>query len=161
MPRPALLEAYRALVSLYKGMAFDENIAINFGAMAILVSDFGLVELREPLLALYDQELVDSISISRKELETFRAEVVSPDWKQPMVDVAEEVSWWGCFSETAMQDGGKDDPDLADEEQDELMPPVEPYSYSPPVPYRAPPKVGRNDPCSCGRGKKFKKSCGA
>ena len=28
-------------------------------------------------------------------------------------------------------------------------------------PYRAPPKVGRNDPCPCGSGKKFKKCCGA
>lgn len=26
---------------------------------------------------------------------------------------------------------------------------------------RAAPKVGRNDPCSCGSGKKFKKCCGA
>ena len=28
------------------------------------------------------------------------------------------------------------------------------------LPYIAPPKVGRNDPCSCGSGKKFKKCCG-
>lgn len=27
-------------------------------------------------------------------------------------------------------------------------------------PYLAPPKVGRNDPCPCGSGKKFKKCCG-
>jgi hypothetical protein len=27
-------------------------------------------------------------------------------------------------------------------------------------PYRAPPKVGRNEPCPCGSGKKFKKCCG-
>jgi hypothetical protein len=30
-----------------------------------------------------------------------------------------------------------------------------------PKPYVAPPKVGRNDPCPCGSGKKFKKCCGA
>lgn len=30
----------------------------------------------------------------------------------------------------------------------------------PPVPYVAPPKTGRNDPCPCGSGKKFKKCCG-
>ena len=28
------------------------------------------------------------------------------------------------------------------------------------VPYRAGPKVGRNDPCPCGSGAKFKKCCG-
>lgn len=27
-------------------------------------------------------------------------------------------------------------------------------------PYRAPPKVGRNAPCPCGSGKKYKKCCG-
>ena len=29
------------------------------------------------------------------------------------------------------------------------------------VPVTAPPRVGRNDPCLCGSGKKFKKCCGA
>ncbi|HSF23252.1 MAG TPA: SEC-C metal-binding domain-containing protein, partial [Blastocatellia bacterium] len=27
--------------------------------------------------------------------------------------------------------------------------------------FRAGPKAGRNDPCPCGSGKKFKKCCGA
>ena len=31
----------------------------------------------------------------------------------------------------------------------------------PPQPYLAPPKTGRNDPCPCGSGKKYKKCCGA
>jgi hypothetical protein len=30
-----------------------------------------------------------------------------------------------------------------------------------PEPYRAPPKTGRNEPCPCGSGKKYKKCCGA
>ena len=29
------------------------------------------------------------------------------------------------------------------------------------VPLRAAPKVGRNDPCTCGSGKKYKNCCGA
>ena len=28
------------------------------------------------------------------------------------------------------------------------------------IPYVAPPKVGRNDPCPCGSGKKYKNCCG-
>ena len=32
---------------------------------------------------------------------------------------------------------------------------------TPSQPLRAPPKVGRNDPCPCGSGKKYKKCCGA
>jgi preprotein translocase subunit SecA len=30
-----------------------------------------------------------------------------------------------------------------------------------PAPLRAGPKVGRNDPCPCGSGKKYKNCCGA
>jgi SWIM/SEC-C metal-binding protein len=32
-------------------------------------------------------------------------------------------------------------------------------AQSPPEPARAAPKVGRNDPCPCGSGRKFKKCC--
>ena len=32
---------------------------------------------------------------------------------------------------------------------------------NPVLPAKAAPKVGRNEPCSCGSGKKFKKCCGA
>lgn len=32
---------------------------------------------------------------------------------------------------------------------------------NPPVPVRNPAKVGRNDPCPCGSGLKYKKCCGA
>ncbi|MCX6878804.1 MAG: SEC-C metal-binding domain-containing protein [Verrucomicrobia bacterium] len=32
---------------------------------------------------------------------------------------------------------------------------------NPPEPFRAEPTTGRNDPCPCGSGKKFKKCCGA
>jgi SWIM/SEC-C metal-binding protein len=32
-------------------------------------------------------------------------------------------------------------------------------ALSPPEPVRALPKAGRNDPCPCGSGKKFKKCC--
>lgn len=47
-------------------------------------------------------------------------------------DAIAEMSWWACFNEE----------------------PVETY-------VRDQPKVGRNDPCPCGSGKKFKKCCGA
>ena len=32
--------------------------------------------------------------------------------------------------------------------------------FSPPAPYRAPPKIARNAPCPCGSGKKYKRCCG-
>lgn len=65
-------------------------------------------------------------------------------------DVAKETEWWSCFS--------KDD---ALTTADEPWP--EPELYQPEtkgVPYVAPPKIGRNDPCPCGSGNKYKKCCG-
>jgi hypothetical protein len=37
----------------------------------------------------------------------------------------------------------------------------EPKPYVAPAPYIAPVKIGRNEPCPCGSGKKYKKCCGA
>lgn len=45
-------------------------------------------------------------------------------------------------------------------EADLPTPNFEPYIDLPPQPYLAPPKVGRNEPCPCGSGKKYKKCCG-
>jgi uncharacterized protein YecA (UPF0149 family) len=36
----------------------------------------------------------------------------------------------------------------------------EPEFDVPATPYIAPPKTGRNEPCPCGSGKKYKKCCG-
>lgn len=48
-------------------------------------------------------------------------------------DTVEELSGWACFNEPE---------------------PTDTYT-------RAQPKIGRNDPCPCGSGKKYKKCCGA
>ena len=49
-------------------------------------------------------------------------------------------------------------PELPPIEDDLLKPDTTPPAIS--VPYLAPPKVGRNEPCPCGSGKKYKKCCG-
>ena len=74
-----------------------------------------------------------------------------------------ECSGWLCF----LHDNADDDAwrglemDRPDRPDDALgLPPYE-LSYRPaPVPFVAPPKVGRNDPCPCGSGKKHMKCCG-
>lgn len=56
-------------------------------------------------------------------------------------DVVDDMSWWHCF------EADDEEEDLSGEDH-----PVEPYA-------RAEPKVGRNDPCPCGSGRKYKKCC--
>jgi hypothetical protein len=53
----------------------------------------------------------------------------------PIDDVVEATAGWGGFDD-------------------------DPYAGAP-EPYRAAPKVGRNEPCPCGSGRKYKKCCGA
>ena len=57
----------------------------------------------------------------------------------PITDVARETRWWGGFQRGAQ-------PRIA---------PAGPGANN------ASPKAGRNDPCPCGSGKKFKKCCGS
>jgi uncharacterized protein YchJ len=76
-----------------------------------------------------------------------------------------------CFRD---EEGEAAEWDGADEEDEEFIEPtfdlptqelphrsIEEYvAPPPPTPYIAPPKVGRNEPCPCGSGKKYKKCCG-
>ena len=57
--------------------------------------------------------------------------------------------------------GGRN-PALKGKEKEHLHSPEEKSEHekpAEPAEYHAAPKVGRNDPCSCGSGKKYKKCC--
>jgi preprotein translocase subunit SecA len=87
------------------------------------------------------------------------------DWEEAQIGLglikrptnSKPVSFWGRSREEI------------DAEIDSLMLrgeepalPNAPYVYKPPVTVvRSAPKVGRNDPCPCKSGKKYKKCCGA
>jgi preprotein translocase subunit SecA len=66
-------------------------------------------------------------------------------------DTEEEMGWWSCFQherpawvKTAA----------------EASPKAEPEPAAPQI-KNTKPKTGRNEPCPCGSGKKYKKCCGA
>jgi hypothetical protein len=106
----------------------------------------------------YDQGLIDPQVIGRSELDEVEA---SPrgallermkDRRPPIDNVAEATSWWACFGKRAPSQRAEELAALAaagDFADDEAV-----------QPYRAPVKVGRNEPCPCGSGKKYKKCCG-
>jgi hypothetical protein len=74
----------------------------------------------------------------------------------PIADVAAETSWWQCFK----RDRRLSARELAELARQEAVEPVGAEERPTPV-VRSSPKIGRNDPCPCGSGKKFKKCCGA
>ena len=75
-------------------------------------------------------------------------------------DVGDEMHWWHCFNPRPKtsrpkhhaRDQRKAPTDSAPSNES-VTPPVTPY-------VRAAPKVGRNEQCPCGSGKKHKKCCG-
>lgn len=89
------------------------------------------------------QETLDEVESAPagRELEALRER-----WP-PIDDVAVATSWWSAFANDRGPYDGKEEWD-----GDGLGEPQQPY--------RAPVKVGRNEPCPCGSGKKYKKCCG-
>jgi hypothetical protein len=76
-------------------------------------------------------------------------------WDEIEGDTYESMRWMMEEDEDEFEDDFLDEPVLVQE-----PPPY--YDDGPTMPLvRIEPKVGRNDPCPCGSGKKFKKCCGA
>ena len=73
----------------------------------------------------------------------------------------EEASSWLCFRDD--NGGSKQEDDEWEETTDENAAPDQPHLQiaTGEKPYLAPPKVGRNDACPCGSGRKYKKCCSA
>ena len=81
-----------------------------------------------------------------------------------------EFGWWACFNPYKRQEDWIDDEGDDSEADSGLLAQVRALRRDPgyldafetELPFvRDTPKVGRNDPCPCGSGKKFKKCCGA
>jgi uncharacterized protein YchJ len=70
----------------------------------------------------------------------------------PIDDIPGATSWWARFGKHASSRRAEELASLAAVGDFNDDGPVEPY--------RAPMKVGRNEPCRCGSGKKYKKCCG-
>jgi hypothetical protein len=108
----------------------------------------------------YDDGLIEGECISREEVDEVEAGPRGKwierqrEWHPPIADVAEATAWWGGFKREPRMSASQ----LA--EYASRMPESDAEFGPPATPYIAPPKVGRNDPCPCGSGKKFKKCCG-
>jgi len=118
----------------------------------------------------YREELIDPFYIEWPEIkqqltnkkEDVLAELGNNRSFRLIDDTIAELEHWACFNENY------DDLDTTDEEElfsfaNELDFDDEPeHEISAPQqePYRNTNKVGRNDPCPCGSGKKYKKCCG-
>ncbi len=118
-----------------------------------VAAEVGAVEMLAQINGWFDAGLVDLMFISKAKFQkdiaqpfrTFR-EIAGNNTKGYVSDVETEMGWWACFN---------DEP--AKKKQT-----VETKTMAPAfIPVRTEAKVGRNDPCPCGSGKKYKKCHGA
>jgi hypothetical protein len=113
-------------------------------------SDLYPEELLSDIERAYGEELVDPAFIGLDDVKSdmalgkdqVLARLAEDSGNRLVADTVAEMGWWACF-----QEGGRSAP-----KRDPAP--------SPPI-VKAAPKVGRNEPCPCGSGRKFKKCCGA
>jgi hypothetical protein len=124
--------------------------------LASYSSDLYPAELLDDIERAYDEELVDPSYIGLKDVKNdlamgqdrLLARLAENPHRRLVEDTVAEMGWWSCFRE----DRGKDTAHSGSS-----------ASLDPPAlsPVRTTPKIGRNEPCPCGSGKKYKKCCGA
>ncbi|MBV8656835.1 MAG: DUF1186 domain-containing protein [Burkholderiales bacterium] len=118
--------------------------------LVITLEEIGGNELAAKVAEWFDDGLIDdnfskpedAAARLARDWATCRADELAYGWGYP-TDILAEIGRWACFH-----------PDEDGDEDEDAGPPQQPFQ-------REEPKVGRNDPCPCGSGKKYKKCCGA
>ena len=146
------------VIAYYKKLIKEPGIVNNSQLLSFLVCaciDLYPEELYEDIKKCYEEDLVDESIVGmesvddamRQEKDHVLEEYRNNKHLQFIDDTVAELERWGCFEETYRK--------RMDSKQN--------YSRIQPVriqPVRNQPKIGRNDPCPCGSGKKYKKCCG-
>jgi hypothetical protein len=152
VPRDTILDYFAWLAR--EGLERQRNYA--WGALAAESADIEALAVFPDLRRAYDEGFIDPQVIGRSELDEVEA---SPrgdllermkDRYPPIDDIATATSWWARFGEPVSNQRARELAGAGDFDDDGHV-----------APYRAPVKVGRNEPCPCGSGKKYKKCCGS
>nr|WP_201093063.1 DUF1186 domain-containing protein [Thiocystis minor] len=157
LEREAVVEYFR---SLFDGR-LERDADFLWGSLVSSCCDLYPEELLPDIERAFADDLVDTFYIGMDSVEESMAQGKEQAIRQgtrhgPIEDTVAEMSWWAYFKE----------------EEPKTTIPVPAISQgtrvkaATPAPVTAQrtlvkaPKVGRNDPCPCGSGKKFKKCCG-
>lgn len=145
--------------SLFRGRLTDKNDII-WSDLVIYSTDLYGIELVRDIERAYAEGLIDEGIIGLKNVhrdlalgKEWALERLASDPHRHLVDdTVKEMAWWACFKEK--------EPRVVRKE-DRYLEALDPMGERWPAPYkRTEPKIGRNDPCPCGSGKKYKKCCG-
>lgn len=153
MPREQIVDYFKSLFE----SKLERKYSMVWDGLACAVADLPAPELLPYVRKAYEDELVNPMFSS---LEDIEKDVLAPkQYRKERLhlidDTIADMKSWACFH------GDNEDVTLADEDSPFLSLPFEDENYVTPTPYvREGSKIGRNDPCPCGSGKKYKKCCG-
>jgi uncharacterized protein YecA (UPF0149 family) len=144
---------------LFRDKLTDKNENV-WSELVAYSTDLYAPELLGEIEKAYEQRLIDPTFIGlddvRRDLakgkEWALAKLATDSHRHLVTDTVKEMAWWDSFKEKKPHE-----PQAAASVLDAVDLPWE-DSYS--GYKRAEPKIGRNDPCPCGSGKKYKKCCG-
>jgi hypothetical protein len=113
--------------------------------LASVCADLSAADLIGDIEQAYEEDLIDPGFVGFDEIQRDSAKgeawalarLAGNPHRRLVFNTVEEMEWWAAFEERH-----------------------EPRSVQAPVPRAKTLKVGRNDPCPCGSGKKYKKCCG-
>ena len=129
-----------------------------WSGLVCAVADLPAPELLEEVRQAYVDGLVDTMVADLEELERDLISQKTPRRNRHalITDAIAEMEWWAAFHSEDSRPRKRPMPDIQLRSPSPALPP----SYVAPKPCVSEPKVGRNDPCPCGSGKKWKKCCG-
>jgi hypothetical protein len=138
------------VMAYFRGLfrTLNRTPSYAWGSLASRCADLYPEEVVEELRMAFDEGLIESFYMGWENIEDAlkagkAAAIMRLPQFYPLIgDVEKEIGWWACFEENKKRKW-----DL-------------PKVHSVPPPAKAPVKVGRNAPCPCGSGKKFKRCCG-
>lgn len=145
--------------------SFDPDLLTG---VADVAADMGASDMLPVIREWYRDELIDTSFIGLATLER----IITMPLEQGLYGLRDkgetyvnnpqrEMAWWACFPQPRPKRDGKAEPSVSAE----VPPSIRPLGRVSPLPdqtyVRESPKLGRNDPCHCGSGRKYKKCHGA
>jgi uncharacterized protein YecA (UPF0149 family) len=151
LPRDELMSYYKELLET----RLEKEAQVERTSVAVQATDLGPAEVYQLIKEGYEDGTIDDsvmyFSSVEAALEKDPQELLEKYRREnPLVeDTVKEMEWWASFQDTKSRSLPISEllygDDLAESHE----------------PYVAPEKVGRNDPCPCGSGKKYKRCHGA
>lgn len=154
IPRDDVMAYYKELL---RGKV-DKDSPMFWSGLVCSSLDLGPEEVYQDIVKAFENDLVEPGHVCMEDVEKSlsmgkdQCLQIFKDCRRGFIDDAiRATGWWACFEEDDKRDWEKPEKWEEDFEEDDYME----QTY-----VRAEPKTGRNDPCPCNSGKKYKKCCG-